>query len=60
VPGISDINREIVPEDNRYLIVHESSGFGPGDGQNSQVIRDFVTDRADQGLANSERLHAIW
>jgi len=58
--GRSDINHEIVPEDNRYLIVHEGSGFGPGDGQSSQVIRDFITNRTDQGRANSERLHAIW
>ena len=55
-----DINQEIVPEDNRYLIFHESSGFGPGDGQNFQAIRDFIASRTDQGRANSERLHAVW
>ena len=60
MPGRPDISHEIVPEDNRYLIVHESSGFGPGDGQNSQVIRDFITSRTAQGRVNSERLHAIW
>ena len=49
--GRPDINLEIHPEDNRYLIVHECSGFGPGDGEISfhigpiravQMLNDYM------------------
>ena len=54
------INHEIQPEDNRYLIVHESSGFGPGDGHNLQAIRDFISYRTDPSRASDERLNVVW
>ena len=57
-PGKPDINNEILPEGNHYLIVHEGLGFGPGD--NLQAIRDFISYRTDPGRAHDERLHAIW
>jgi len=28
-PGGPDINHEVRLEDNRYLLIHEGSGFGP-------------------------------
>ena len=40
------------PHDNRRLIVHECSAFGP---EEVQAVRDFITSRQA-----SETLHAIW
>lgn len=59
-PRISDINVEIHPDDNRFLIVHESSCFEPGDEQNLQAIREFILYRTDPCRANDEKLHAVW
>ena len=55
-----DINHEIHPKENRYLIVHEYSGFEPGDGQGLQAIRDFISCRTNPSCADAEKLHAIW
>jgi len=59
VPGRPDINHQMVPQEGHCFIFHESPGFGPGDGQNLQAIRDFITNRTDQDRANVERLHAV-
>jgi len=56
----SDINFAFRPDDNHRLIVHEFSGFEPGDAQGLQTIRDFISNRTDPSLAVPERLHAIW
>ncbi|KAI0285608.1 hypothetical protein BC826DRAFT_1051436 [Russula brevipes] len=60
VPGKADINLEFHPEDNRYLIVHESSGLEPGDAQGLETIQDFISYRTDPNRSAPERLHAIW
>lgn len=60
MPGIPDINHEIVPEDNRYLVVHESSGFGSGDDQKLQTILDFITRKTKRHDPPAEKLHAVW
>ncbi|KAI0246861.1 hypothetical protein BJV78DRAFT_1286036 [Lactifluus subvellereus] len=60
VNGNSDIRAGFCPSDNRYLKIHEYSEFEPGDSQNLQIIRNFITDRTDAHLPASERLHAIW
>ncbi|KAN0136277.1 hypothetical protein V8E53_005882 [Lactarius tabidus] len=58
----ADINIEFRPADNRYLIVHECSGFDSQtrDSQDSQTIRDFISRRTDASCLPPERLHAIW
>jgi GTP-binding protein EngB required for normal cell division len=58
----ADINAEFRPADNRYLIVHECSGFDSQtrDSQDSQTIRDFISRRTDASRLPPERLHAIW
>ncbi|KAH9051686.1 hypothetical protein EDB87DRAFT_749395 [Lactarius vividus] len=58
----ADINVEFHPEDNRYLIAHECSGLEsqPGDSQNLQTIRDFISHRTDASRSPLERLHAVW
>jgi len=55
-----NINQEIYRDDNRYLIFHEYSAFGPGEGQNLQAIRDFISNRTDQARLPTEKLHAVW
>ncbi|KAI0285599.1 hypothetical protein BC826DRAFT_1179001 [Russula brevipes] len=60
VPGKADINVEFHPEDNRYLIVHESSGLEPGDAQGLETIRNFISYRTDPSRSAPERLHAVW
>jgi hypothetical protein len=51
------ITVEFRPRDNRHLIAHECSAFGPGE---LQAIRDFITIRNHKSRQASERLHAIW
>jgi hypothetical protein len=60
VSTIPDINYEIHPEENRYLIVHEYSGFEPGDIHGLQAIRDFISYRTDPSRSSAERLHTVW
>ncbi|KAF8489076.1 hypothetical protein F5888DRAFT_1210533 [Russula emetica] len=55
--NISGRTDEFRPPDNRHLIVHECSAFGPGE---MQAIRDFITTRNHKSRPASERLHAIW
>ncbi|KAI0276097.1 hypothetical protein BGY98DRAFT_736933 [Russula aff. rugulosa BPL654] len=55
--NISGRTAEFRPPDNRHLMVHECSAFGPGE---MQAIRDFVIARNHESCASSERLHAIW
>ncbi|KAI9456389.1 hypothetical protein BJY52DRAFT_1276672 [Lactarius psammicola] len=55
-----DINVGFSPSNNRYLVVHEYSGFGSGDAQSLQTIRDFILYHTDASRSVSERLHAIW
>ncbi|KAH9061769.1 hypothetical protein EDB83DRAFT_877169 [Lactarius deliciosus] len=56
--GKTDINVEFQPEDNRYLIVHECSvsESQPGDSQNLQTIRDFISYRTDASRSPLERI----
>ena len=55
--NVSGRTAEFRPRDNRHLIVHECSAFGPGE---LQPIRDFITNRNHKSRQASERLHAIW
>ena len=55
-----DINFPFRPDDNRHLIVHECSGFEPGDAEGIRAIRDFIATRTDPNRPPAERLHAIW
>ena len=57
-----DINVGFRSEDNRYLVVHEISGFGSQavDSQNLRAIWDFISYHTGPSCPPSERLHAIW
>ena len=58
--GNTDINASFAPDSNRYLVVHEYSGFEPGDAQSLQTIRRFISNHTNASCPVSERLHAIW
>ncbi|KAI0285610.1 hypothetical protein BC826DRAFT_1189613 [Russula brevipes] len=58
--GEPDINLGFRPKDNDYLVVHEYSGFEPGDTQSLQNIRDFISYRTNSNRSALERLHAVW
>ncbi|KAH9977506.1 hypothetical protein BJV74DRAFT_860762 [Russula compacta] len=58
--GKSDINFAFRPDDNRYLIVHECSGFERGSAYGLQTIRNFITHRTDPSRSVPEKLHAVW
>jgi hypothetical protein len=59
-PGRADINHEIHPKDNRYLIFHEYVGLGPGNVQGLQAIREFISYRTEPSRSAAEKLHAVW
>ncbi|KAI9459745.1 hypothetical protein F5148DRAFT_1218621 [Russula earlei] len=54
--GKRNINLEFHPEDNRYLIVHECSGFEPGDAEGLQSIRDFILYRTDPSRSGPRKI----
>jgi hypothetical protein len=58
--GNADINASISPDGNRYLVVHEYSGFESGDAQSLQTIQQFISTHTDASRPVSKRLHAIW
>ena len=58
--GNADINVPFYPYNNRYLAVHEYSGFERGDAKRLQTIRDFIKYHGDWSRSDLERLHAIW
>ena len=60
--GNVDINVAFHPENNRYLVVHEFSGFETQaeDLQNLRSIRDFISYRTDPNCSPFEKLHAVW
>jgi hypothetical protein len=60
VAGATDFHSGFRPVDNRYLTIHECSGFESGSTKNSQVLRQLITDRTGVKVPASERLHAIW
>jgi hypothetical protein len=60
VSEATDFHAGFRPVENRYLTIHECSGFDSGSTQNSQVLRKFITERTGVKVPASERLHAIW
>ena len=58
--GNADINVPYYPDNNRYLAVHEYSGFELGDAERLHTIRDFITYHGHWRRSGLERLHAIW
>jgi len=57
--GICNINKEITSTQNPLHVVHDSNGFGPGDGSNLAVVKEFLQKRG-QDVELKERVHAVW
>ena len=57
--GEADINEELVSPQNNRLILHDSRGFEPGEGDNYDVVKDFIKKRKNEPDIRNQ-LHAIW
>ena len=55
--NVSGRTAEFRPRDNRYLVVHECTGHGPGE---LQAVRDFVMMYGHKNRPASAKLHLIW
>ncbi|KAK1224298.1 hypothetical protein PQX77_012806 [Marasmius sp. AFHP31] len=58
--GVSDINSEIISEQNSRFILHDSQGFAHGEVDNYQTVDKFIRERTDEKKPLKDRLHAIW
>ncbi|KAK1224299.1 hypothetical protein PQX77_012807 [Marasmius sp. AFHP31] len=58
--GVSDINSEIISEQNSRFILHDSQGFAHGEVDNYQTVEKFIKERTDEKKPLKDRLHAIW
>jgi hypothetical protein len=58
--GKADIGTELTSDENKFLVVHESEGFKPGNTKTFDVVSNFLKDRRDQDLPIKDQLHAVW
>ncbi|OAX35019.1 hypothetical protein K503DRAFT_858867 [Rhizopogon vinicolor AM-OR11-026] len=57
--GEVDINIEFISEQNDKLILHDSQGFEPCEGDNLEIVQQFIQKRRQKEVLK-DRLHAIW
>lgn len=57
--GVSDINTEIISEDNDQFVLHDSQGFEPGEDNNFDIVRKFIEKRSAEPHVK-DQIHAIW
>ncbi|KAJ7250610.1 hypothetical protein C8J57DRAFT_677312 [Mycena rebaudengoi] len=57
--GVSDINTEIIWEENPRFVLHDSPGFEPGEIANFEKAKRFLQSRGAQ-VDLKDRVHAIW
>lgn len=57
--GVSDINTEIISEDNDQFVLHDSQGFEPGEDNNFDLVRKFIEKRSAEHHVK-DQIHAIW
>ena len=57
--GISTINTAIMAKENGRFVLHDSQGFGHGDGENFKNVVDFLKDRKDMPNVRGQ-VHAVW
>jgi hypothetical protein len=43
--GVSNINTEIIPHNNKHFVLHDSQGFEPGEEDNFEIVGDFIKSR---------------
>jgi hypothetical protein len=58
--GEADINTEFTSSENKYLLMHDSKGFEPGDTTTFDIVSKFIKERRREGLSLEKQLHAVW
>ena len=57
--GISNINTAILAHENERFVLHDSQGFEHGEGENLEIVVDFL--KARMGMPNvRDQVHAVW
>jgi len=59
VPGVSDIESQILSPANNRFILHDSQGFEPGEVSNFNIVKKFIEKRSREPHIK-DQLHAIW
>jgi hypothetical protein len=57
--GLHDIRQELVHENRRDLIIHDSRGFEAGDESQIHEVEKFVREKSSRTRIE-DRLHVIW
>jgi hypothetical protein len=57
--GKSEINTEILSEDNDQFVLHDSQGLEPGEVENLEIVQRFI-ERRSKMPDIKDKLHAIW
>jgi len=57
--GVSDINTEIISDDNEQFVLHDSQGFEPGEVDNFEIVKNFIESRSAMPDIK-DKVHAIW
>ncbi|KAJ7208974.1 hypothetical protein GGX14DRAFT_633103 [Mycena pura] len=58
--GECDVNKEIISEQNPRLVLHDSLGFEPGEGEHLETAKRFLESRTREDKALKDRVHVIW
>ena len=59
-PGQVDILNEFTSQGNVRFVLHDSEGFGPGNGESFTIVDTFIRERRNETLPLKDQLHAIW
>ncbi|KAK7464206.1 hypothetical protein VKT23_006372 [Stygiomarasmius scandens] len=57
--GISNIEDEIISEENDRFVIHDSQGYEPGDPTKFQQLQDFIEKRSG-AVKLADKIHVIW
>ncbi|KAF8351823.1 P-loop containing nucleoside triphosphate hydrolase protein [Amanita rubescens] len=54
----ADVNKGITSAHNKHLVIHDSEGYEPGNGEKVRVLEKFIKGRSQK--ERCDKLHAIW
>ena len=57
--GESNIDTEILSDDNDQFVLHDSQGLEPGEEENFGIVKRFI-ERRNKMPDIKDKLHAIW
>jgi hypothetical protein len=60
MPGDADIDKEILPPQNRLVAVHDSMGFEPGKPETFAKAESFLRSRTEPEVPLKDHVHVIW